>query len=160
MAQKKDQKKPFKVHVEKQEKYITSVALEISGRPMFIGKQRKEISEAYYRQKCRELAAFSRPQHEEAKKIYGMRKTIVEPVIGNIKYNLGFTKFLVRGLDGAKLELNITSIAHNLKKIWKVRGKICKNNTLIVFDLIVINTQMNCDSACLSSKYSALLLII
>ena len=113
------------------------------------GKKKVDIA-FFFRERLR---MKEKMQGEEAKKIYGMRKTIVEPVIGNIKYNLGFTKFLVRGLDGAKLELNITSIAHNLKKIWKVRGKICKNNKLIVFDLIVINTQMNCDSACKVSKY-------
>ena len=86
---------------------------------------------------------------EEGKKIYSLRKTIVEPVIGNIKYNLGFTEFLVKGLDGAKLELNIASIVHNLKKIWAARGRISKNNETIVFDLIINNNQMNCDPTCL-----------
>jgi len=67
---------------------------------------------------------------KKGKKIYGLRKTIVEPVIGNIKYNLGFEEFLMRGLNGAKLELNIASIAHNLKKIWSAKEKIglCREN--------------------------------
>jgi len=89
----------------------------------------------------------------EAKKIYNIRKIVVEPVIGNIKYNLGFTEFLVRGLDGAKLELNITSIAHNLKKIWVARGKLSKNNEMVIFDLIITNNQMNCDPACSSRLF-------
>ena len=84
----------------------------------------------------------------EGKHVYSLRKTIVEPVIGNIKYNLGFTEFLIRGLDGAKLELNIASIVHNLKKIWIAKGKIGKNNKAIVFYLIMANNQMNCDTAC------------
>jgi transposase len=79
---------------------------------------------------------------EEAKKIYNLRKIVIEPVIGNIKENLGFWEFKSRGLDGAKLELNLISIAHNLKKIWKVRGRISINNKIIVFDLIINNNQL------------------
>ena len=74
---------------------------------------------------------------EEGRRIYDLRKIVVEPVIGNIKYNLGFDEFLIRGLDGAKLELNIASIAHNLKKIWIIRRKICKNNKELFFELIM-----------------------
>src|SRR3989338_6649618 len=35
---------------------------------------------------------------EEAKEIYQMRKIVVEPVIGDIKENYGFTKFYLREL--------------------------------------------------------------
>src|SRR3989339_252590 len=86
---------------------------------------------------------------KEGKKTYGLRKTIVEPVIGNIKYNLGFNEFLIRGLDGAKLELNLISIVHNLKKIWIARGKIVHNNKILFFELIINSNYLNCDSACL-----------
>ncbi len=85
----------------------------------------------------------------EGKRIYGLRKIVVEPVIGNIKYNLGFGEFLVRGLSGAKIELNIASIAHNLKKIWIMRGKICKNNEALFFELIICKNYLNCGTACL-----------
>ena len=85
---------------------------------------------------------------EEGKRIYGLRKIVVEPVIGNIKYNLWFNEFLVRGLDGAKLELNIASIAHNLKKIWIMRGKLFKNNGIYFFRLIICQNYLNCDTAC------------
>ncbi len=86
---------------------------------------------------------------EEGKRIYGLRKTVVEPVIGNIKYNLRFDEFLVRGLDGAKLEMNIASIAHNLKKIWIMGGKISKNNKTLFFELIMDKNYLNCDTTCL-----------
>jgi transposase len=33
---------------------------------------------------------------EEAKKIFGQRKKVVEPAIGNYKENLGFREFLTR----------------------------------------------------------------
>ena len=41
----------------------------------------------------------------------------VEPVIGNIKFNLGYRYFLLRGLHNVKGEFNLMCIAHNLKKI-------------------------------------------
>ena len=85
------------------------------------------------------LRMKKRMESKEGKRIYGLRKTIVEPVIGNVKYNLGFNEFLIRGLSGAKLELNIASIAHNLKKIWVMRGKLCKNNENLFFELIICN---------------------
>src|SRR3989344_4391848 len=65
---------------------------------------------------------------EEAKKIYQMRKIVVEPVIGDIKENYGFTKFYLRELEKVKIEINLVSIAHNLKKIYMLRGKIKSEN--------------------------------
>jgi hypothetical protein len=57
---------------------------------------------------------------------------------------------LIRGLDGAKLELNIATIAHNLKKMWIVKGKLSQNGEAVVFYLIMENNQMNCDPTCLT----------
>ena len=73
---------------------------------------------------------------EEAKSIYQMRKIVVEPVIGDIKENYGFTKFYLRGLEKVKIELNLISIVHNLKKIYMLRGKINSGNKNIDFCLI------------------------
>jgi transposase len=68
----------------------------------------------------------------EAKKIYDLRKTTVEPVYGHIKQNLGFREFLLRGLEKVKIEMNLVSMAHNLKKIHKLMGNICfKTNNFI-----------------------------
>ncbi len=44
---------------------------------------------------------------DEGKQIYSLRKTTVEPVYGNIKQNLGFREFLLRGLVGVKIEMNL-----------------------------------------------------
>jgi len=60
----------------------------------------------------------------ESKDVYRLRKCTVEPVIGNIKQNLGFREFLLRGLQGTRIEMNLVSIAHNLGKIWRMRGGI------------------------------------
>jgi transposase len=64
---------------------------------------------------------------EEAKKIYGQRKQVVEPVIGNYKENLGFREFLTRGLKSVRNEFNLVCTAVNLKKIW-----ICLNKNEII----------------------------
>jgi len=87
-------------------------------------------------------------ESEEGKQIYNQRKFIVEPVIGNVKENLGLREFRLRGLEGTKLELNLVSIAHNLKKIWIIRGKMNKNNRVSIFYLILINNKMECRTAC------------
>ena len=55
----------------------------------------------------------------ESKAAYNLRKVTVEPVYGNIKQNLGFREFLLRGLEKVKIEFNLVCIAHNLQKIWR-----------------------------------------
>ena len=60
-------------------------------------------------------------QSDEAKKIYSLRKITVEPSFGNIKQNLGFREFLLRGLEKVKIEMNLISIAHNLGKIYRMK---------------------------------------
>ena len=85
---------------------------------------------------------------ENAKEIYDMRKYVVEPVIGNIKENFGFTKFSLKGLKEAKIEINLISIAHNLKKIWMLNGKINLDNKNIIFCLVINLNYLYCDSAC------------
>jgi transposase len=41
-----------------------------------------------------------------------------EPVFGQIKWNRGFKRFLLRGLHKVNCEFGIVAIAHNLKKMW------------------------------------------
>lgn len=56
-------------------------------------------------------------KQEASQKIYKKRKTIVEPVFGQIKENLGFRGFSVRGLMRAGGELSLVCAVHNIKKI-------------------------------------------
>jgi len=56
-------------------------------------------------------------QQEESQKIYKKRKTIVEPVFGQIKANMGFQGFSVRGLMRAGGEFSLVCTVHNIKKI-------------------------------------------
>lgn len=61
---------------------------------------------------------------EQGKSLYGKRKCIVEPVIGQIKTRGGFSQFLLRGIQKVSIEWKIGAIAHNLLKIvGKVNGE-------------------------------------
>jgi transposase len=55
---------------------------------------------------------------ESGKAIYGQRKHVVEPPFGQIKSIMGFTSFMLRGLEKVKGEFKLVSAAHNLRKIW------------------------------------------
>jgi len=50
--------------------------------------------------------------------VYGKRKTIVEPVFGQIK-NSGFRGFSVRGKEKVAGEFSMVCAAHHFKKIAK-----------------------------------------
>ncbi|WP_191987292.1 transposase, partial [Lacticaseibacillus jixianensis] len=48
---------------------------------------------------------------------YATRKIEVEPVFGNMKHNLTFTRSSVRGLEPVRQELGLTLMAGNLQKL-------------------------------------------
>jgi len=88
-------------------------------------KQRKE---------CNLLEVFSEPipdglnakqrmeyklKAEAGKKIYAKRKTIIEPIFGQIKDCRRIRTFLMRGIDEAKGEWNLICATHNLLKIFR-----------------------------------------
>jgi len=54
---------------------------------------------------------------KEGKEVYGKRRTVVEPAIGNMSYNLGFREFLLRGIEKVRGEYSLLCTAHNLLKI-------------------------------------------
>jgi transposase len=53
----------------------------------------------------------------EGLKMRSLRPIEVESVFGHIKWNRGFKRFLLRGLDKVKIEWGLLSIAHNMMKI-------------------------------------------
>jgi len=87
---------------------------------VFYSKKLKKKKDVPYYFKER-LRMKEKMEKSESKKIYDLRKITVEPVYGNIKQNLGFREFLLRGLDKAKTEFNLVCIAHNLQKIWRMK---------------------------------------
>ena len=67
---------------------------------------------------------------ESGRALYAQRKTIVEPVFGQIKEARGFRRFLLRGLAKVRGEWCLVCLTHNLLKIWGygsgfVRGSRC-----------------------------------
>ena len=55
----------------------------------------------------------------EGQKVYARRKTIVEPVFGQIKGARGFRRFSFRGLLKNGAEWCLMCLTHNLLKIWR-----------------------------------------
>lgn len=58
----------------------------------------------------------------EGKKLYGKRKSTVEPVFGIIKQVMGFRQFLLRGYEAVSGEWTLVSIAWNLKRMFALNG--------------------------------------
>ena len=71
----------------------------------------------YYKANQREL--LSDPEYRS---IYSLRKTDVEPAFGNLKANLGFNRFHVRGIDKVHNEIGLALMAANLKKLALILG--------------------------------------
>ena len=57
---------------------------------------------------------------EEAKRVYKLRKQLVEPVFGIIKEQQGARRFLLRGLANVSAEWTVLATAFNLRTLWKV----------------------------------------
>jgi hypothetical protein len=72
------------------------------------------------------LRMLQKLKTDKGRKFYRKRKTIVEPVIGQIKTVGNFIRFLLRGLIGARIEWKWATVAHNLLKITRkiVSGEI------------------------------------
>ena len=70
---------------------------------------------------------------EQKATLYAQRKVDVESVFGNIKGNLSFTRFRLRGIEKVETEFGIVALAHNLLKlvgnIKLISGK-CKKSEL------------------------------
>ena len=59
----------------------------------------------------------------EGKKVYNLRKQIVEPVFGDIRENKGVMNFITRGLETVKTEFNLICSANNIRRIH-LKGKV------------------------------------
>lgn len=75
--------------------------------------RRLEMSEHY----CYEQEMKEKLSSEKGRFIYDRRKHMVEPVFGNIKFNLGYSRFSLRGLAKVRGEFLLMCIAHNLRKL-------------------------------------------
>ena len=64
-----------------------------------------------YKSKATELLKSEKGLYYRSK-----RGVDVEPVFGNIKYNKGFRRFLLKGIDKTEIETGLLALAHNLAK--------------------------------------------
>lgn len=58
-------------------------------------------------------------QDDESKEIYSKRSSDVEPVFGQIKFNKGFKRFLLKRKDKVNGEALLYGVAHNIGKLMK-----------------------------------------
>ena len=104
-------------------------------------KKKKDVP-FFFRERLR---MRDKMETDEGREVYRWRKITVEPVIGQIKENLGFRQFSLRGLEGARIEIRIVSIAHNLKKIWnrmRERGGIAEDLRNVVICFVEVDLIM------------------
>ena len=114
-----------------------------TGQRVYQGDIEEHRSCAYYRRCCRSKSGAARTitsdgkdplrrgmkermSKPESRALYVRRKTIVEPVFGQIK-NSGFRGFGLRGKKKVAGEFSLVCVAHNLKKIMlaALRGEVC-----------------------------------
>lgn len=85
------------------------------------------LKAACTRQRARTLSIFPAYEYRQrlraeqdtakGKAWRALRMALVEPVFGNIKFNLGFTRFSLRSLAKVQGEFRLMCIAHNLRKL-------------------------------------------
>jgi len=81
------------------------------------GEERRELNA----QRSRSTGAMRfKLRQPDARRRYARRKTIVEPVFGQLKDARGFTTFSLRGLALATGEYLLACLAHNLGKLLRV----------------------------------------
>jgi len=94
--------------------------------------RRLDISEYYQYEQTMKAKMASR----SGRLMSVLRRCLVEPVFGNIKFNLGFDRFGLRTLTKVSGEFYLICIAHNLKKILNLLGNL---PILSIFKGFIIN---------------------
>jgi transposase len=59
-------------------------------------------------------------QTKTGAKIYAGRKSIVEPVFGQVKHARGFRQFLLRGIEKVRAEWALVCATHNILKMYRI----------------------------------------
>ncbi|MGH7194513.1 MAG: transposase, partial [Candidatus Saccharimonadales bacterium] len=54
--------------------------------------------------------------------LYGLRKTLIEPVFGVLKEQRGMRQFRRRGLEKVQVEWSLATTAYNLTRLWQAAG--------------------------------------
>jgi len=56
----------------------------------------------------------------KGRRIYGRRKTLIEPIFGVLKEQRGMRQFRRRGLENVAVEVSLAATAYNLTRLWNV----------------------------------------
>lgn len=96
----------------------SNLARELNGLGRAGGIGRMKISDPVILQMRRKL------RDPAGRAIYGLRKTLVEPVNGTLKEKHCMHRFRRRGLEGGGLELNLACVAHNLLRLRTMGLKV------------------------------------
>ena len=78
------------------------------GKARSVGIEDRE----HLRQKMRQ-----RLKSEQGKIMYKKRLHPIEAIFGHLKFNLGYTHFLLRGLEKVQAEFKLMCLAYNLRKL-------------------------------------------
>lgn len=92
-----------------------SYELKGKGRARGIGRSRRLLDSEHRRMRLKLRSAPGRP-------IYGLRKTIVEPVFGVLKQQRGMRQFRLRGLQRVGIEFTLAAIGYNLSRLHHSRS--------------------------------------
>jgi len=66
----------------------------------------------------------AKKRYRENREIYRKRQEIIEQIFGNIKRQMGFEYFLLRGFPKVKAEAALIFTAYNMKRVWNImKGK-------------------------------------
>ena len=84
-------------------------------RPAKAGEALKERKAEWLQAMAARLAS------DEGRILYKLRQQTVEPVFGIVKAVLGFTGFLLRGLDKVTGEWDLVALAYNCKRLHKLK---------------------------------------
>ena len=76
-----------------------------------------------HRQNAASAAMRAKLRTAPARAIYALRKTIVEPVFGQIKEIRGFRRFALRGVVNVTSEWALICLTHNLLKLFRARTR-------------------------------------
>ena len=61
-------------------------------------------------------------RNDENKRLMAQRKEIVEHPFGTLKRSLGYTYFLLKGVEKVTAEFNLMCLAYNLKRVFNIVG--------------------------------------
>lgn len=100
---------------------------------------------------------------QDAKVAYRRRKELSEPTFGIIKEQMGFRRFLLRGLDNAKAEVVMVAIAFNMRILYRAwcwqLNKSCRIEAVIAFILCRFWSSIRLISYRYARKYDFNILI-